>query len=169
MWIYSSQYVLNSDFFFLSPSISLSLWRLESPIYSTLPCVLYSQSGRLLGVPDSEWIRIKYQYMLLCSSLFEEESQLPKYFIFFLDTESLTWGRKEDFFLPHFSKLLFPETNFFALRWLCTAFCCWFLTVHFHLLCIYWRFLSSFFTELFVSSSQFLLLGFLKYFSTFSL
>lgn len=169
MWIHSSQYVLNSDFFFLCPSISLSLWRLESSIYSTLPCVLYSQSGHLLGVPDSEWICIKYQYMLLCSSLFEEESQLPKYFFFFFRHRIFDLRKEGRFFLPHFSKLLFPETNFFALRWICIAFCCCLLTVHFHLLCIYWRFLSSFFTELFVSPSQFLLLGFLKYFSTFSL
>ena len=132
----------------LCPSILLYLWRLQSSAYSPSPFVLHSQSGHLLGVPDSEWICIKHQYMFLCSTLFGEESQLPKYFIIFFRHRIFDL-RKEGRFLPSsFIKASVSRDQFTsALRWTCIACCCCFLRIHFRLLYIYWRFLSSFFTE----------------------
>lgn len=155
-------------FLLLSPSISLSFMEIRVSYIQHITVCPYSQSGRLLGVPDSEWIRIKYQYMLLCGSLLRRN---PSYqnILFFLDTESLTEeGRKISSFLIFQSFLLLRPISLSSSGGSVQLFVVGFnspLPFALYLL----RFLQVFPLSCLFLSSQFLLLGFLKYFSTFSL
>lgn len=118
-----------------------------------------SQSGRLLGVPDSECTCIKHMY----KASGRVSVQLPlwggipatKIFYFFFRHRIFDL-RKEGRFLPSsFIKAsVFWDQFTSALRWACIACRRCFLSIRFRLLCIYWRFLSSFFTEYFVHLSS---------------